>query len=162
MKTTKSSGFTLFEMMLVVAIIGVVTAIAAPSIEDSLRTQRVRAASSAMMATIMTARSEAMKYGTVVSIVPGKVGSAVNLNNGWCIVFGDTADCVLALPAANVMHAQVPFPSVQMPTGARLVFSGNGRVPSRTTFAIADDRGVTRRCVSVEVSGAVGLKEGTC
>lgn len=162
MKTTKSSGFTLFEMMLVVGLFGTIVAVATPSIQDSLRTQRVRAASSALMTTIMTARSEAMKFGTLVSLVPGKVGSVTNMNNGWCIVFGNTAECSLTAPAPNVMNVQVPLPGVTMPAGARLDFLPNGRIPARTTYPIADDKGVTRRCVAVEVSGAVGIKEGTC
>lgn len=162
MKTTHSSGFTLIEMMLVVGILGAVVAVAIPSIQDSLRTQRVRAASSALMTTIMTARSNAMKFGTLVSMVPGKVGAITNMNNGWCVVFGNTAECSLTNPAANVMHVQVPFPAVTMPAGARLEFFPNGRITARTTYPIGDDNGVTKRCVAVEVSGAVGIKEGTC
>lgn len=162
MKNSKSSGYTIIEVMLVVGILGVVAAAATPSIQDSLRTQRVRAASSALMTTIMTARSEAMKFGTLVSMVPGKVGSITNMNNGWCIVFGNTAECSLTSPAPNVMSVQVPLPGVTMPAGARLEFSPNGRVPIRTTYPIADENGVTKRCVAVEVSGAVGIKEGAC
>ena len=57
------AGVTLLELMVVVAIVGIVAAMGAPQIGEWLRTQRVKAAARAVADTFMLARSEAMRTG---------------------------------------------------------------------------------------------------
>lgn len=144
------------------AVVGVVMAIGMPSFTEILRSQRVKAASVAVMTTLSAARSEAVRFGVDVSIVaPGD-----DFNDGWCVVFGSTADCDLSAPANEVMRVQPPLGGVTMPGSmARVVVSRAGRLASATSVSIADDLGVLRRCVLIEVSGAVTSREpsgGAC
>lgn len=157
-----SSGFTLFELMVTMAVVGIVLAIGMPSFSDILRSQRVKAASVAVMTTLSAARSEAVRFGVDVSIV----APSNDFNDGWCVVFGSTAACDLTAPAVEVMRVQPPIGGVTMPTGqARVVVSRAGRLAGALSVPIADDLGVLRRCVLVEVSGAVTSREpsgGVC
>lgn len=154
----KSHGFTLFELMITMSIVGIVLAIGLPSFNEVLRSQRVKAASVAVMTTLSAARSEAVRFGVDVSIV----APADDFNDGWCVVFGSTAACDLASPADEVMRVQPPMGGVTMPASlARMIVNRAGRLGAATSVAIADDLGVLRRCVLIEVSGAVTSREPT-
>jgi type IV fimbrial biogenesis protein FimT len=59
-------GFTLVEMMTVVAIIAILVTVAAPSFAEMVATQRVRAAASALTESLWLARAEATKRNTDV------------------------------------------------------------------------------------------------
>lgn len=158
----RDSGFTLFELMVTMAVVGVVLAIGMPSFNEVLRSQRVKAASVAVMTTLSAARGEAERFGVEVSIVaPGD-----NFNDGWCVVFGSAADCDLSAPADEVMRVQPPIGGVTMPASqARVIVNRAGRLAAAMSVPIADDLGVLRRCVLIEVSGAVTSREpsgGAC
>lgn len=158
----RARGFTLFELMVTMGVVAVVMAIGVPQLTELVRSQRIKAASVAVMTTMTTARSEAMRFGVEVSVVaPGN-----DFNQGWCVVFGSTADCDLANPDPNVMRVQEPLPGITMPTGvARVVLTRSGRLAAPATVPIADDDSVVRRCVQIEVSGSVSSREpisGAC
>lgn len=153
------AGYTLIELMLTVAILGVALSIAAPLLQDTVRNQRVRAAATSVMSTFMVARSEAQRFGVEVSIVaPGN-----DFNRGWCVVFGSAAECDLADPDNNVMRVQTPLAGVIMPSGAagaRVVLSRTGRLAAPVSVTIVNDGGpvVARRCVDVAASGSVTVR----
>lgn len=144
--------------MVTMGVVAVVMAIAAPQLTGMIASQRIKAASVAVMTTMTAARSEAQRFGAEVSVVaPGN-----DFNRGWCVVFGSTADCDLSNPDPNVMRVQEPLPGVTMPTGvARMVLTRAGRLAAPATVAIADDQSVVRRCVLIEVSGSVSSREPT-
>src|SRR2546421_920569 len=66
----RMGGFTVIEMMVVVAIIALLSMLAVPSMRDMIRTQRVKTASFDMFAGLVLARSEAIKRNTSVTITP--------------------------------------------------------------------------------------------
>lgn len=61
-------GFTLLEVMVVVAIMGVLAALAAPSFNPLIENWRVRQAAEQLQSTLHYARSEAIKRGGQVAI----------------------------------------------------------------------------------------------
>lgn len=90
----RSSGFTLIELMLGIAVLGILLGIGVPAYQGMIRQNRLAAQTNELLAAAAMARSEAVKRGTTVSICPlvtenGVVcaGAAV-WTNGW-LLFSD-------------------------------------------------------------------------
>lgn len=79
-------GFTLIEVMVVVAIIAILLSVAAPSLVAFQRNSELRSTASGFLAAVQAARVEAMKRGVDTYMIPASGG---NWANGW-IVFADT------------------------------------------------------------------------
>jgi prepilin-type N-terminal cleavage/methylation domain-containing protein len=76
---THSRGFTVIETMVVVAILAILAAFAAPSMTQLIRTQKVRSIAYDVFADLTYARSEAISRGHNVGIGSG----STNWINGW-------------------------------------------------------------------------------
>jgi type IV fimbrial biogenesis protein FimT len=68
MNRQKNTGMTLIEVMVVVAIIGIVVAIAVPSFSTMLENQRIKGAAEAMLTDLRWARAEAIKRNAPVRV----------------------------------------------------------------------------------------------
>jgi len=79
MNRQKNAGFTLIETMIVVAIVGIVAAIAVPSYKDMLETNSLEQAVESFQSDMQFARTEAIKrsMSVVVSRTTGNSGA-------WC------------------------------------------------------------------------------
>ena len=144
-------GFTTTELMVVVAIVAVLTAIAAPNMRSLIQTQRVRTASFDLNAGITIARSEAIKRNSSVTMTPGAGGWI----DGWTVT--DTA--------GNVVAKQDKFDQVTIDGPATLGFNGMGRLvgPATqfqvSTTELANDKW---RCVKLDISGRPVSLVGGC
>lgn len=79
MNRQKNAGFTLLETMIVVAIIGILAAIAVPSYQDMLEQNRLKQVAEGLKSDMQFARTEAIKRSMdiIVSRTTGNAGA-------WC------------------------------------------------------------------------------
>ena len=69
---TAPSGFTLIEMLVTLAVLGLVTGLAFPAVDKALSGQRLRLATSDVLAGLALARSTAVRTTTTASFAIGR------------------------------------------------------------------------------------------
>lgn len=146
-----AGGFTLVDLVIVIAIVAVMATIAAPSFAAFIASQRAVSAASGLYVALTAARSEATLRNTNVTLTP-KDG---DWRNGWTI-----ADP--AIEGRNILvHSAIAGGTVSGP--ANVVFQRSGRVRGTapnftlTTFA---GSAVAKRCVHVDLNGRPSIQ--TC
>lgn len=138
-------GFTMTELGVTVTVAALLAALAVPSFQGIIATQRARTYASALYATLSKARSEAITLNANVTVQP----KAGGWKNGWQIldVNGNPLDDYTA--AVNINEpgfaGTVTYtPSGRLPTGAAApMFQINTMSGSQTNY----------QCVSINPSG---------
>lgn len=149
----KAAGFTLVELMITIAIAGVLASIALPSFRDFVRTQRVKSASFELVSALTLTRSEAIKRNTDVALTQASGG----WQNGWAITVG-----------GQVLRQQGTYNSLSITDSAdtsTVTFTRDGRTSTSTNFTVAASPGsssVSSRCISISLSGRPNSKIGGC
>jgi type IV fimbrial biogenesis protein FimT len=143
--------------MVSIAIAAILAAIAVPSFSQLTANQRGKTFASELHATLMRARSEALRLNRPVRVSP-KTGG---WNTGWQILD----------PNGAVLDDRGATPGVTVvPTGPAVVtYAPSGRLPAGTVapiFAISTAAGsaTLHQCVSIDLSGRPYAKGGvsTC
>ena len=143
-------GFTIIELMVVLAIVAVMAAAALPNMTQFARNQRVKTASFDVFSTLVTARSEAITRNASVTVTP----TGGNWANGWEIAIGGA-----------VLRKQDAVPSITIAGPAAITYNGNGRISgaSAPTFELSSTgSGITVRCITVDLSGRPVTKAAAC
>jgi type IV fimbrial biogenesis protein FimT len=90
---TRHSGFTLFELMMGIAIMGILVSLAVPSFQDYGRNTRVVAVQNDLITAFNYARSEAIRRSATVTVCATSTfttcGAAAAWSTGW-FAFRDT------------------------------------------------------------------------
>jgi type IV fimbrial biogenesis protein FimT len=142
-------GFTLIELVVVIAIVAILSAVAAPSFRNLIAAQRVRSAASAITESLWLARSEAIKRNASVSFTL----SSSTMSNGWQIVDG-----------ATVLHRQDGAPAVALASGGgTITFNPYGRLTAGSgDIGLAIASANVSRCISVATNGRATVRSGSC
>ncbi len=95
----KYSGFTLTELMITLAIVGILLTVGVPSLKTFMQGNRLIATSNALLSGLHVARSEAIKLNNSVSICKSNNGTGCTPTEDWqdgWIVFVDANGTGLA------------------------------------------------------------------
>lgn len=94
MRFKPSEGFTLVELMVVIAIVAILAALAFPSFEGSMRSNRVATTTNEMLASISFARSEAVRSARASNLCASADGATCGgtWNDGWLVQTDTNAD----------------------------------------------------------------------
>jgi len=142
-------GFTATEMLVVLAIVGIITAIAAPNMAAMIRNQRVRTAAFDLFASLTLARSEAIKRNTAVTLTP----NLGDWGRGWQV--NDANGNLLKQDRVLGPTEAIPV-TVAIVGGPNVTFARNGRLNGGAVqFNLASVSGAQTfiRCVAVDLSG---------
>lgn len=160
-----SSGFTLVELLVTIAIAGVLLVVAVPNMTSLIQSSRLSSQTDSLITSIAQARSEAVKRRADVTICPAQSPStatvcapAVNVSDiaaaktywakGWLVITGTTIIDRVVAPSNLTIDSSVA------PT--QLVFSGTlGSSSAATTFKFCIP-GQYQQQIDVNLSGSVG------
>jgi prepilin-type N-terminal cleavage/methylation domain-containing protein len=119
-------GFSLVELVVVVAILGLVAAAAAPWLVRIGRRTRLRSAAAEIQSSLLAARMRAVKRNQPASvfIVPAGTGSTHEIDT---IEAEPPAPTPTPNPVNRVLVAASTVRFVSLPPGQKITFDGNGR-----------------------------------
>ena len=150
----RANGFSLIELMIVVALVAIMAGLAAPSFRSFISGQRVKTAASDVATAAVFARSEAIKRNANVTITPVTSGAG-GWKDGWSVAVG-----------ATQLSQQQAYSGLTLSGPASAItYTGTGRLSAPvTTLAITGSDGSTR-CVAFDLSGmpkSTKSSSGTC
>lgn len=150
----RQRGFTLIEMIVVMALLAIITGIAAPGLSEFLAGQRVKAAAFDLTSDLLLARSEALKRGRTVTVVPVDG----DWRAGWSARDGDQE-----FLRRNDAGQRLAFDGAP----SQLSFNVSGRLAApaggvRVTVRSDDAAEASKRCVVLDLAGRARTQLGAC
>jgi type IV fimbrial biogenesis protein FimT len=170
------SAFTLIELMIGIGILGLLLAIAVPSFNSVMRTNKVAAQVNSVVSALVTARAEATKRGIPVSVCAAdNTGLACssttesNWANGW-VIFTDRVSTQGSVDTGDevITHSGAIGDGMSLVTNSVgfVRFGRDGSPTNGTTFALnlkhSACQGKEKRSITVDVTGRVSLAKVDC
>lgn len=150
------NGFTLVELLAVLAIVSIFAAVGVPSLGSYIESGRLRSAAFDLVADLAFARSEAIKRNAQVVVTQATAGS---WTDGWRVRAGTGSTApVLRDRSGSLDNLVISTAATQF------VFNGSGRLDGGTdaTLRLCTDDGATGRSVLVGPSGLARSTKASC
>lgn len=155
----RQDGFTLIEAMVVVAIVGILAAIGIPSMRDLIASTRVKGAASDVFATLIFARSEAVKRNAGVDVIPA---STSNWGAGWSVrAVGTTVTLAAQEPITGEVSVNGPAFTIRYRGDGRLIDATTGSLLGSDvsfTFLSSVHSHIHMRCITIDPSGRPNVR----
>jgi len=166
--TRHQTGLTLIELLIVIAVIGVLLGIALPSYNGYMEAARSSAAKSSLLASLTTTASRAALASSHAVLCASEDGRAcsgkLNWSRGWIGFLDHNGNRArdpdeLQFVTEGPLDGDVRLHSTKGRT--RIVFQPNGgNAGSNVTFTLCDGRGEARAQTLV-INNAGGMRYGT-
>ena len=158
LKPSLAHGFTLVELMVTVAVMGILAIIAMPSMAALVTNSRVSGQTEELVASLQLARAEAIRRNARVTVCAGTGGvcSGSATWNGWTIFGRDNINGIDDTIRDTTASASM---QVTGPTGG-IVYRPSGMIDTQQTLQVDSDGNM--RCLAVLVSGVVTVTKGAC
>lgn len=152
MKILEKNGFTLTELAIVVAVAGIVSAIAAPSFLNYMAERRLSGAARMVMSDLMAARAKAVSINQKVKVayVSDHAYGIWNDADGNGTVADSEGDDL-----AKDIHPD--YYDITLSASANPVFSPRGTALLGTTVTLTSARTGTSKCVMAGLTGRVRI-----
>lgn len=133
---TRSSerGFTLIELMISVAVVGVLSVLALPEFNQWIANTKIRSTTESILAGFQFARTEAVRRNRGVQI-------QLNSDTGWTVTEVATGTALQARPAtegSGGISLAILLSDATTPASGTVVFNGLGRVANATPITQVD------------------------
>lgn len=153
-------GFTLIEMMLVLALIAILAGIGIPAFRDMILNNRIVNTANNLLATLQLARSEAATQHRQITVCPSSNQTSCAGNSVW------TPGAVV-LQGANVVRL-MPKAATDVTIASasnQVVFDTSGQLSPLTaiTLSVEDARGVgvSSRKICINLLGRTSIVRGS-
>jgi type IV fimbrial biogenesis protein FimT len=158
-KPLPNKGFTIIELMIGLAVAGILISFAVPSFTASIQNNRMATQINELHAALSLARSEAIKRNNNATVCRSSNGTICtgNWHDGWIVFVDDNSNGdVDAGEEILRVHGAIQGDSTLTFSQTRVIYASNGiaRAGSNGTFTLCDSRGTpSARGLVVGLSG---------
>lgn len=159
-----NAGFTIIEVLVVVALISVMLTLAAPGFGSLMATTRIKGAASNLHLSLLRARSEAVKRNLTVTMQ--RTGGSNWHEAGWIVQ--DSNNVLLDTQGAQAGVTITSKPGCGSAASiSSIAYQRFGRVTgltnaNRPCFEVSATGTTQKRCVAVEISGMPSVRSAAC
>jgi len=148
-----NAGFTLVELVVTIAVVGILAAIAIPSFSGIIANNKARGIATDLYFDLAKTRSEAVKRNMDVTMSPSDGG----WKKGWSIYPSNQVDNVLESHGVSGDNVSLSGP-------ASVKYNSSGRIGGSVSFDIEATVGSAsaNTCVTVSLSGLPNVKNSAC
>ncbi|WP_115047012.1 GspH/FimT family pseudopilin [Xanthomonas arboricola] len=170
MSFRRSTGFTLVELIIAIAVLAILLTIALPSFRGVIRSNRVASSANETLGLLSLARSEAIRNRRGGGVCGSASGTACDNNWGSGMLAWADTDVDGAFKGGDTVLRFVsidPSLSNSGPSGATIAFDGRGRRVASTNQQITlqpmtCDGQALRRTLFVNAAGQITSQKSSC
>lgn len=155
----RAAGFTIIEVLMVIVILGVLVSMGLPSMRDLIASTKVKTATSDVFASLVFARSEAIKRNAAVEIVPV---APTNWNAGWSVKStGTVATLMVQDSITGDVAVSGPNTTLRYRGDGRLTDASGAPLTADFTFIATAYSHIQMRCIKIDPSGRPSVRTDT-